>query len=521
MKNGKLKLLQDTVILGGSSILLNALGIVFQAYLSGRLGADGVGLFQLICSVYVFATTFATSGISLSVTRIITEAQIKPQSKGSVHSILSRCMIVCLVMGLSACALQFVLAPFIAGSILGYQNTSNCFRILAFGLPFMSASSCMNGFFIAERKASKSAASYIFEDLVKMALIISIFNLYPPKSDAEGCVILTLGVVISEMCSCTLNYIMYLADKRRAAARQKAEPGVVRNMLRIAAPVATSSYLKSGLTTLENLLVPIGLQKYGFTVSQSLSVFGTFKGLIIPVLLFPSSIIGAFTRVLMPEIADSYTVGDTKKIDRRGTRILGLTLIFSVFIMGIFIVFADELCMILYSTSENAWLLRTLAPLVPVMYIDGVVDGILKGMDEQFAVMRYNVYEAIARVFIVYFILPHTGTTGFIITIYAGNTINTLLSLAHLIKISKIRPDARKTLIFPSLCICFSALALSVVLKKMTQNSWLIWILGCLGSAVLYAVILHAYGSLPSSPFGKKKKLAAAQAEAEQRLDSA
>ena len=60
-----------------NGIMLTAVGLVvrgvtlaFNSYVVQKIGAEGMGLFTLIGTVYAFAVTFATSGISLTVTRL-------------------------------------------------------------------------------------------------------------------------------------------------------------------------------------------------------------------------------------------------------------------------------------------------------------------------------------------------------------------------------------------------------------------------------------------------------------------
>ena len=68
------KIFRDALTLGFSNIVITGAGFLFSLYISRMLGTSGVGLYQLILSVYVLCATFATSGISLSVTRLVSEA---------------------------------------------------------------------------------------------------------------------------------------------------------------------------------------------------------------------------------------------------------------------------------------------------------------------------------------------------------------------------------------------------------------------------------------------------------------
>ena len=72
MRRGR-KFFINAIILTSTSLFIRTVGVSFNVYISNKLGASGVGLFQLIMSVYVFAVTFATSGINLTTTRLVAE----------------------------------------------------------------------------------------------------------------------------------------------------------------------------------------------------------------------------------------------------------------------------------------------------------------------------------------------------------------------------------------------------------------------------------------------------------------
>ena len=53
------RLIVNTFLLTGASLLMRCIGMAFQAWLAGRIGAAGIGLYQLVMSVELLATTFA------------------------------------------------------------------------------------------------------------------------------------------------------------------------------------------------------------------------------------------------------------------------------------------------------------------------------------------------------------------------------------------------------------------------------------------------------------------------------
>ena len=206
---GRKKLLADAAGLGLTNILLEVVGLAFQLYLSGVLGTDGLGLFELISSVYILATTFATSGISMSVTRVVAEAMGRKEEASTINDIMKKAFLLSLALGLSAAVMLFSLSDLFSGILIQNVRTSDCFKILAVGLPFMSIGSCLNGFFIAERRAVKAASSYIIEDFIKIAIVFMIFSLFPPQDALIGCTELTAGLIAGEALACVISHLMY------------------------------------------------------------------------------------------------------------------------------------------------------------------------------------------------------------------------------------------------------------------------------------------------------------------------
>ena len=67
------RLIMNTALLTGSSLLMSLISMSFQVWLAGRIGSAGIGLYQLVVSVSFLCTTFAISGIRFAATRLVSE----------------------------------------------------------------------------------------------------------------------------------------------------------------------------------------------------------------------------------------------------------------------------------------------------------------------------------------------------------------------------------------------------------------------------------------------------------------
>ncbi len=92
----------NSLMLTSAVLLSRVIGISFRVYMSNKIGAEGIGLYQLICTIFLFASTFVTSGVSLAVTRLVTEALARKEyqkAKTAVRRALVLGLFFSLLMG--------------------------------------------------------------------------------------------------------------------------------------------------------------------------------------------------------------------------------------------------------------------------------------------------------------------------------------------------------------------------------------------------------------------------------------
>ena len=102
----KRKFLLQGIALTAFSLFFRITNIGYRAYLSGKIGAEGMGLYQLIFSVFLLAITLSTSGISLAVTRMVTAA-IAANRRCTVRSVVTQCFLFCLTVSCTIAAVLF------------------------------------------------------------------------------------------------------------------------------------------------------------------------------------------------------------------------------------------------------------------------------------------------------------------------------------------------------------------------------------------------------------------------------
>ena len=447
------KFVRAVLLLAVTGLIMRGVSVYFNVYLTSKLGSEGMGLYTLICSVYNFAFTFATSAINLASTRLVSEALGKGNHRG-VRSAMARCIGYSLFFGTTALLGLFFLAPLIGSSLLKDSRTILSLRFFALSLPFIALSSCLNGYFTAVRRVSKNAAVQFAEQGVRVGLCVFLLSFFMPSDLEHACLCVVIGGCTADILSFIYSFIMFRYDLKKHVSRAgQADPDCKKQLLSIALPVALSSYLRSGLITLEHLLIPRGMRKMGMSNESALKIYGVMQGMALPVVMFPYALLSPFGALLIPEIAERRAGSDSKGIKRVSESAIGFVLIFGIGIAGIMAFFSNDLGAVFCKSPEASKYIRCLAPLLPIMYLDTITDCILKGLDHQLYTMRINIIDSFLSVIIVFFLVPEMGIYGYIAEIVVCELINASLSVWKLLSVVKFKMRTISRVLLPLVSI--------------------------------------------------------------------
>ena len=207
--------------------------------------------------------------------------------------------------------------------------------------------------------------------------------------------------------------------------------------MRISLPLALTTYIRSGLLTLQHILIPEGLRNSGASHSSALRAYGSIHSMALPIILYPAAIISSFSGLLIPALAECAAQKSNRRICYIIGRVWSLALLFSFGAAGILLCFSHELGEALYPGPEAGHYIRLLAPLIPIMYVDTATDAMMKGLGAQIFSMNVNLADALISVLLVWWLVPRYGIEGYLFTVYFSELFNTVLSINHLLGISK------------------------------------------------------------------------------------
>ena len=426
------KLLRNTLLLAASTVIMRLCALCFQSYLAEKAGAEQLGIFGIISSVGVVFATVAISGVRFSVTRLAAEECSRGNSYP--HSLMRCAYLYATFFGGISGFIMYAGANALSHYWVMNSAAKDALRIMALSMPLIAFGSVAQGYFTAKQKVLRLVLTEFVSQLLRIGYVAFCFSSGRAASVTD---VLAQGMFVSEA-SLSLGMItLYIAEtsgKKEKKAKERNLPALIKT----AFPLAVSAYMRTGLSSLGQIIIPRGLRRSGMGSASAFATYGVISQMSMPVIMFPAALLGALGEILIPRLTEAQVAGKKIGISYIVNRALRIGVIFSFGVAGAMLFFAQMLGRTMYNSVEAGLYIKIFAPLVPIVYIDCVTDGCLKGLNQQVHSMIYNVMEGIINVVLLFLLLPRTAIMGYIAVMYIKEIFNAVLSLRRLSKVTTI-----------------------------------------------------------------------------------
>ena len=489
--------LKNAAIMTATGLILRAVGMLFRIYIAGKIGAQGMGVYQLITTAYTMAVTLGTAGLTLAATRICADL-LAEGCEGQVKRALHKVVTLGVTAGVVTAGFLFFGADFISVNWLTEPRAALSLRILAPSLPFMSVSASLRGYFMARRNVVPPSRAQLLEQAVRIAVVAGLFYVFDPQEIVFSCAVVVVGNTVSEAVSWLILSLGYRKDLQSLPSDTGRNNNNRSALLATWMPIAGNQCLATALHTVENVMVPAALAAFWASRETALEQYGALKGMAMPVLFFPFSLLGTLSALLMPEIASAYVQRKKALLCRLIQRVMLITLVLSIFAALEFTVFAKPIGQVLYQSEEIGFYLGILGPLMPFLYLESMVDGMLKGVDQQFATFRYTMLDSVLRIAAIAFFVPRWGMKGFLFVMLLSNLFTCSMNLGRLIQVTQCGFEWMRWVFKPLFCAFLAAVFHRFVMTPCTQEWSMLVRLLAEGAAValVYFVLIEWTGCL-------------------------
>ena len=501
-------------LFGGAAVLCifglatKGLGMMFRVYLSNRIGSEGMGLYQLVLSVYSLFTTFATAGLTVSVSRLTGEAlgmHDPERGLASCRKAKNTGIAFSLILGFASLAVMFAAAGFTAKYLLYDVRSALPMRILSISMPFMAVAACYKGYYIASHKVIVTASAQLLEQLVKIAVTYLFFAAFLSATTDIGKLTtgITIGLSVGEAFSCIyfIAFDIFSGKKHRLpSGERRLYP--FKKITGVVLPIAAGAYVTGILHTAESVLIPFCFSLYGGDRAAGLADFGLIKGMVIPALFFPFAFLSALVSMLIPEI--SRLCGDDKRRERDAKikKALKFAFVFGLAAGGLFFFMPREAGMVFYNAPEAERPMRILAAVTPFMYVETVCDSILKSIGEQVYTLKIGVINSVLRIILLLLIIPSVGAEGYLWLLVASNMFSFLACYFRLRSCIDGGVGFLSHFILPAAASGIGGLAARTLLKFTDMSGMLGFICASAVYLLVFAIIF-----IPIGTHGNRKNL--------------
>ena len=426
-------LIFGTVLLTASGVFCRILGFVLRLFLSRMLGAEKLGIYQLVFPLSGLCFAICCGGFSTAISRL-TAAHIRQPFSIRKHFLLAG-LLPSLLLALCLSAILFWLAPFLATQILQETRCIPLLRILALSVPFSAAHACISGYFYGKKQAAPPAAAQVAEQILRVLALYLIWRrtLHQGTSFTPGHAMLAL--VFSEAASClflSLLFVLTHPETDVSANETGTSEQFWKPILRMAVPLSANRLLLTGLGSLEAILIPLCLKRSGLSSSDALSLYGILTGMVYPFLTFPSALTNSAAVLLLPEVAEAQASRDPARIRRTASASLSLCYCLGAVCTLLFLIFGRWIGTFFYSSETAGRFLVIQSWLCPFLYFASTAGSLLNGLGHTGSVLLHHLICAVIRLGFLWFIVPKLGIRGWLLGQLAAEI---MLAALHLLRL--------------------------------------------------------------------------------------
>ncbi len=426
------QILKNAVILGFSGICAKGFDFAFRAYYSRSLGAEGMGLLSLGFGIHGVMLTISTAGLGVAVSKIVSGYLVK-EDYGAILRSMRIAIYGVMTLSLLIILLTFIGAEWMATNILGEPRVATSLCCLAPSILFMGISYCLKGYYYARRKVKIPASSEFLEQAVKGVTITLFLQWLLPKGIGYGCTAVFLGISIGEFSSCFYLSAFFVREIRKLCVKTR-QTNIAREILRISLPAMLTSFTGSLLRMQEEVWIISALKRFGLSHSEAVSNLGMLHGMVMPMLVFPLTLMGSVTTLLIPEISRADALADRGRLRRMTKKIYSLGVVAGLGVLFVFQIFPAQISELVYHEQNIIPMVRVLSLLCPLMFLDSLSCAILNGKGNQFAMLCYSLSDSLLRLLGISVFVSRFGMTAMEGIIIFSNFFTCYLTMRKVLK---------------------------------------------------------------------------------------
>ena len=404
-------LLNGALLLTIAGLLSRLIGFFYKIFLSREIGAEGLGIYQLIFPVMGICFSLTSAGIQTSISRYVSKS-IGVDDSSAAKKYLYTGLLLATTLALLVSAILFCNAEFIAYKILGEERCASLLKIVSFSYVPACIHACLNGYFYGKKKSAVPAISQLIEQVVRVGSVYLIDQILVSQGKHISISLAVMGLVFGEIAGMLFS-INFVHLPSSTLFRENWYGTYAKELLSMAFPLTASRLIINLFNSTEHILIPRRLEAFGYTNSEALSVFGVLTGMSLSIIMFPSVITNSVSVMLLPTIAEA----DARKNHTLIHNAIQKT-IFACLLLGfcsclLFLLMGNYIGNVVFENALSGTFIKTLSWICPFLYLNSTLNSILHGLGYAKTTLFIGLSGCILRILFIYFGIPYLGIAGY------------------------------------------------------------------------------------------------------------
>lgn len=428
----KYALLTGTLLLTSAGLITRLLGFFYRIFLSRTIGAEGLGIFNLIHPVFGVCFALCAGSIQTAISQSVAANVRKGRSIFRTGLIIS----VAISLILAYAIIRF--KDFLAVNILMEPRCAPLLLFIAVSVPCAAIHACINGYYYGMQRPHVPASAQVIEQFIRIGAVFLIADIMIESGIKITVQLAAMGHLIGEIVSSlyTITAYRFFSPKMPegvtavTSSFHETAPG----LMHLAMPLMGNRLVLNVLASAEAILIPSRLQMSGLSDSGAFSVYGVLTGMALPFILFPSTIFNSLAVLLLPTVAEAQSEGNDRRIGDAISMSLRYCLYVGILCIGIFTLFGNDLGVSVFKDNSAGTYMTILAWLCPFLYLVTTMGSILNGLGKTSVTFVQNAIALLLRLGFVLFGIPKYGILAYLVGMLASEL---LLAMMHVLTLRK------------------------------------------------------------------------------------
>lgn len=418
-----------------SGVISRVIGFFYRVFLSRTIGAEALGIYQLIGPVFSICFSLCSSSIQTSITKFVSGAvgncEKHPCARAKAKAYLALGLFFSLILtAITACILHQN-ADLIATRFLKDARCTPLIILLSYSLIPSSIHSCISGYYYGLKKALIPSLGQLIEQFARVFSVWIIYRLLQASHTPLNAWHAVLGIVISEFFGLLFSLSIFAFEKKTdTSVLSQVKTNFITMSFALwsmALPLTVNRLLLSLSASIENALIPQQLQAYGYCLSDALSIFGCLSGMAMPIILFPSVVTNSLSVLLLPSVSEARAKKDQTRIEKT----IRLVILYG-FLMGFafslfFLLSGKFIGEKLFCNTLSGHFIQRLSFLCPLIFISSLLSSVLNGIGKAKTILWINLLGSLIRISMIYLLIPMTGIGAYLWSMILSQSFVTLV----------------------------------------------------------------------------------------------